>query len=748
MVATTEGLGVRGAMRAPPLLLTKMHPPPQRAQTVVRDRLVERLRASPEVRLTVVAAPAGYGKTTLLGTWRELEAETRPVAWLTLDEGDNDPVVLWSYILAALRTACPELGVTSSPDVLGAPHILDLFLPVLVNELAALGDAAIVLDDFHRLTNGPARDSIAWLVERAPSTFRVVLATRTEPALPLASLRAHGDLLELRADELGFTSAEADVLLNDRLDLGLDLLETADLVARTEGWPTGLYLAALSARAAADPHEFVGRFGAGSRQVVDFLMDQVLEAHDPETQALMLRTSVLGRLSGSLCDAVLEQTGSEELLEALARTNLFLIPLDDCSEWYRFHHVFASLLRVELEHREPGLAPTLHRRASAWHRDHGSVTEAIEHAIQAEAFDEAGDLIAAAWADYMHVNREATVLGWLERFPRERLNGDARLLLASAWVNTLSGQREAAAEAMAAIELMGRLDEGPLPDGFSSIEASLVTLRGFVMWGDVGAGMHYSRRAAELEGPESPWRPTICASLGLQTYHTGDFDESEAWFGESVELARSRGQWSIASFALAFRSLVAGDDGRFDDQRLLAEEAVDLARRYGFEGTDGAPSLAAGAALATQQRFEEALAMLERSLGMLRAHHHPLPIAIGLYHYIAVLQAMSRPQEANDAIAEANAILGGCPDPGLWPKRLAALERPRQPPRRNGTGTLSVRELSILRMLTGTLSERDIGRELYLSQNTVHSHVRSIYRKLGVSSRSAALDRARELNHL
>ena len=215
-------IGVRGAMRAPPLLLTKMHPPPQRAQTVVRDRLVERLRASPEVRLTVVAAPAGYGKSTLLGTWRELEAETRPVAWLTLDEGDNDPVVLWSYILAALRTACPELGVTSSPDVLGAPRILDLFLPVLVNELAALGDAAIVLDDFHRLTNGPARESIAWLVERAPSTFRVVLATRTEPALPLASLRAHGDLLELRADELGFTSAEADVLLNDRLDLGLD----------------------------------------------------------------------------------------------------------------------------------------------------------------------------------------------------------------------------------------------------------------------------------------------------------------------------------------------------------------------------------------------------------------------------------------------------------------------------------------------------------------------------------------------
>ena len=234
------------------------------------------------------------------------------------------------------------------------------------------------------------------------------------------------------------------------------------------------------------------------------------------------------------------------------------------------------------------------------------MSEAIEHAVEAEAFDEASDLIAAAWVDYMHVSREATVLGWLERFPRELLNGDARLLLASAWIYTLLGQREAAAEAMAAIELMGRLDEGPLPDGFSSIEAGLVTLRGFVMWGDVGVGMRHSRRAAELEGRESRWRPVICASLGLQTYHAGDFDQSEAWFGESVELARSRGQWSIASFALAFRSLVAGDDGRLDDQRLFAEEAVDLEREYGLEETEGAHLLASGAALATQQRFEEA----------------------------------------------------------------------------------------------------------------------------------------------
>ena len=379
--------------------MTKLHPPAGRTQTLARDRLFERLRAGAGTKVTLVAAPAGCGKTTLLGTWREAEEATRPVAWLSLDEGDNDPVVLWSYVLAALRGECPTLEVTASPELVGASRIVDTFLPELVNELTALGDAALVLDDFHRLTSGPARDSVAWFIDRAPSTFQLVVATRSEPALPLAALRAHGELLEVRAEDLGFTPAEADVLLNDRLELELEPEYVHDLVERTEGWAAGLYLAALSLRAVDDRHAFVSRFGGGSRYVVDFLVDEVLEAHDPEMQALMLRSSVLERLCGSLCDAVVEQEGSDELLAALSRANLFLLPLDDRGEWYRFHHLFAQLLRVELEHREPGLAPTLHRRAFTWHRDNGLVDQAIEHALKADAFAEAGDLIATTWIE-------------------------------------------------------------------------------------------------------------------------------------------------------------------------------------------------------------------------------------------------------------------------------------------------------------------------------------------------------------
>jgi LuxR family transcriptional regulator, maltose regulon positive regulatory protein len=294
------------------------------------------------------------------------------VASLPLNTGDNDPVVLWSYILAALERALPALHIDAVPEQVGASRILKVVLPELINQLAAAGDAALVLDDFHRLSAGPARESIAAFADSAPASFQLVLACRSEPALPIAAMRAHGALLELRAEELSFTPDEASSLLNDRLELGLETEYVDDLVARTEGWAAGVYLAALSLRGVEDRNAFISRFGGASRHVVDFLVDEVLEAHDPEAQELMLRSSVLERLSGPLCDAVLERQNSAASLAALSRTNLFLVPLDDREEWYRFHHLFAQLLRVELEHREPGLAPTLHRRAYEWHRDHGS----------------------------------------------------------------------------------------------------------------------------------------------------------------------------------------------------------------------------------------------------------------------------------------------------------------------------------------------------------------------------------------
>ncbi len=388
-VALRTGGTLQQPARPPPLLKTKLHPPAGREQTVVRDHLLERLSAPAGAKLTVVAAPAGYGKTTLLGDWCESAAPGVRIAWLSLDEGDNDPVVLWSYAIEALTRGCPGLGVTAATE-LGTAHIMDVVLPELINALTALGEVALVLDDFHRLTSGPARDSIAWFVDHVSANFQLVISTRNEPALPLGALRAHGELLELRAADMGFTAPEADLLLNDRLSLDLDREDIEALVERTEGWPAGIYLAALSLQAADDRHQFVSRFNGENRHIVDFLVDEVLNAHDSETQTLMLRSSVLGRMCGPLCDAVLEQDGSSERLVELSRTNLFLVPLDDRREWYRFHQLFAQLLRVELEQREPGLAPTLHRRAHAWHRERGTTAEAVEHALAAEPASRGG----------------------------------------------------------------------------------------------------------------------------------------------------------------------------------------------------------------------------------------------------------------------------------------------------------------------------------------------------------------------
>ena len=427
----------------PMLIATKLRPPAIRDQVVPRERLLEQLRPGSDPALTLVICPAGFGKTTLLAAWYQAETARRPVAWLTMDEADNDPVVLWSYVIEALRRVCPAVSLPAIPQLAEAACVTDVVLPRLVNELNGQGEVVLILDDFHRLS-GAALDSMAWFIEQAPSGLRLVLSTRVEPILPLALLRARGELIELRLGDLRFTPGEADEFLNGRLGLGLERQDVEALVDRTEGWPAGLYLAALSLSRDADRHDFVTRFGTSpSRHVNDFLEAEVLQAHDPPTQALMLRSSILGRLCGPLCDAVLEQQDSAVMLDELARTNLFLVPLGDQGGWYRFHPLFAQLLRRELGRRAPGVVPALHRRAYSWHRDHGTTEEAIYHAIEAGEYAAAAGLVEATWGKYRNNGGYSTVLGWLGRFPDEILAGDIRLLLVEAWVLTWGCQEEA-----------------------------------------------------------------------------------------------------------------------------------------------------------------------------------------------------------------------------------------------------------------------------------------------------------------
>ena len=742
---------MRQGAEQPVLVGTKLHPPPVREETIARERLVACLRSGSDRRLTLVACPAGFGKTTLLAAWREAEAARKPVAWLTLDEGDNDPVVLWSYVIEALRRAGPAVASAVPARPVVAP-VVEAVLPGLVNELDGVGEITLILDDFHRLSSVPARASVQWFIDHAPPGFQLVLASRTEPVLPVAALRAHGELLELRADDLRFTPEEADAFLNGRLGLGLTPGDVEGLAGKTEGWPAGLYLAALSLQHAADRHALVSRFGGSNRHVIDFLVTEVLDAHDPPAQALMLHTSVLDRLSGPLCDAVLEQQGSAAMLDTLSRTNLFLVRLDDEGGWYRFHHLFAQLLRVELQRREPGLAPVLHRRAYAWHRDHGTAGEAIQHAIAAGAYAEAAELIQGCWISYANTCRYDTVLAWLQRLPGEILDGNAQLLLIQAWVLSLSARREEAALAIAAAERLGDLGDlgaGPLPDGFSSGEASLTMLRACFPWGDVGAQLDNARRAAKLEGPGSPWRPLACWAVGTGLYFRGEPGEADRWFAESAALAAASGQWLAGEASLAYRSWIAGERGRLEEQRVLAEAAAGFVPEHGTGKVIGPAPLALGVSLAARGRPGEALPLIDSGIAFSRTFGQPIQLANALLGRAPVLRALGEHQRAAEAIAEARSILGSCPDPGILAGRLAALDRPPQIcPVRSGDQELTQQELRVLKLLHGDLSQRDIGRELYVSHSTVHSHVRAIYRKLAVSSRAGALHRGRQLGLL
>ncbi len=745
---SAAGSGGHEGVEQPTLVGTKLRAPQVREQSIPRERLQECLRRGSDRRLTLVACPAGFGKTTLLSAWYETEAARRPVAWLTLDEGDNDPVVLWSHVIGALRRVNPDVAGATSSHSLVAP-VIDLVLPGLVNELDGQGEISLILDDFHRVSSEPARASVRWFIEHAPPGLHVVLATRTEPSLPVASLRAHGELLELRAADLRFTYQEADAFLNGRLGLDLTAEDVEGLVDKTEGWPAGLYLAALSLQPATDRHALVRTFGGSNRHVVDFLVTEVLEAHPQPAQALMLHTSILERLTGPLCDAVMDQEGSAEMLDELLRSNLFLVPLDDEAGSYRFHQVFAQLLRVELERREPGLAQALHRRAYSWHRDHGTTDEAIQHAVAAEAYDKAIELIETFWIRYANTWKYDTVLAWLRQLPDEVLTSEVHLLLIQAWVLSLSARQEEAARAIAAVERLGDLDVGPLRDGFGSAGASLTMLRAGFPWGDVGAQLESARRAAELESPGSPWRPLACWALGMGLYFVGERDEADEWFAESAALAPASAQWLSGTSSLAFRSLIAGERGHVENQRILAETAAQFGRAHGTEEAVGPVPLALGVSLAARGRPEEALPLIEHGVALARIFAQPIQLAYALLCEVPVLRAVGEHKAATAAIADARSVLDRCPDPGVLAGTLSTLGRPahvRRAPHEDFD--LTPRELGVLKLLRSDLSERDIGRELYVSYYTVHSHVRSIYRKLAVSSRAGALERSRELGLL
>ncbi len=447
MADAPSSLGPGRSVQGIPLLTTKLYIPPARPGLVPRPRLTQRLNQGLDRKLILISAPAGFGKSTLLSEWRTTSpASEMPFDWVSLDERDNDPVRFWTYVIAALEGVEPKLSegagavfraLQSSPS--------ESALEMLINDLATVRhDFALVLDDYHVITNEAIHQSLTFLIEYMPPQMRLAIASRTEPPLSLTFLRGRGQLAELRGDDLRFTPDETAEFLNQVMGLDLTPEQIVALDARTEGWIVGLQMAAISMHGQDDLSELIAEFSGDNRYILDYLIEQVLGCQTGQIQTFLLQTSILDQMCGSLCEAVTGQEDGQVTLEALESANLFLIPLDNRRRWYRYHHLFVDVLSNRLRQAEPDLVPELHCRASEWYEENGLLEEAIDHAIAARDFDKAADLVAEVY-EAMRVQTDNPFLRqWLAILPEAEVRSRPRLCQAKAILLSFTGQFQTA----------------------------------------------------------------------------------------------------------------------------------------------------------------------------------------------------------------------------------------------------------------------------------------------------------------
>jgi LuxR family maltose regulon positive regulatory protein len=714
--------------------------------------LLKLLKEASDCRLTLVSAAAGYGKTTLLSQWHRAEDGSMPFVWVSLDEQDNDPVRLWRHIVAAVRQVVSEEAFGAEVLVgMSVPGqgLVEIVLPVLINEIAELPlQIVIVLDDYQLVTEGDCHESVAFFVDHLPENIHLILSSRSDPQLPLGRLRARGELNEIRTEQLAFSEEEAATLLNEKMGLDIDRDDLRLLMNRTEGWPAAIYLASLSLQKRENTHAFIESFRGSSRYIVDLLGEEVLASLPGDVREFLLMTSVLRRMTGPLCDAVVGKEGSGKLLRELARSNLFVVPLEGQDHYYRYHHLFADLLLYELRSSHPELVPVLHSRASPWLEDAGFFESAVRHAIAAEDHERVGILIARHWFEYVFAGQSATVEWSLGALPEDFINADAALVLVKAWISALHGRREERDHYMTLAEVSSY--EGRLPDGTASVESGVATIRATFTYGGIQSIVDAGRQAAALD-PEltSPWAGLVRLGLGHGLYLSGDSSGARKPLEEALVLTRA--DKPVVRMAVLFSlSNVALDEGRLEEAEARAREARELVERFQLHRVPQATLayIALGRVLAQRGDLAGAQVELEKGLSVRRRFTALSPWAtlIGLLALAPVHLALGDRTEALQALAEARTILEPfADDAGIFPELIERQERKlRTSKERNGhlNGELTERELAVLRLLNSELSASQMGDSLYVAASTVRTHIKSIYRKLGVSSRKEAVKEA------
>ncbi len=619
---------------APPLLSTKLHAPRRRRGLVERPRLTDRLVEATLPSLTIVAAPAGFGKTTLLADWSaSSEREGRSTAWLSLDARDNDPTVFWSYVIAAVQTAAPAAGQDASA-LLGSSQPLESVVASLLNDLAGVThEVVLVLDDYHVIESAELHETVAFLLERLPPQVHLVLGGRADPPLPLARLRARGELLEVRAADLRFTTDEAAAYFNDAMGLHLGSGDVDALEARTEGWIAALQLAALSMQGRDDTSGFIASFAGDDRFVVDYLAEEVLERQAEDVRSFLLDTAIMDRFTGALCDAVTGGRGGRAMLERLDRANLFLVPLDDRRLWYRYHHLFAEVLRARLADEQPERVDELHRRASAWYEAADDRPEAIAHALAGHDTERAAMLIELAAPALFRTRQEATARRWLTALPEELFAMRPVLSIERIGALMVSGEIAGVASLLEGIErwLDPAVDAAMAPIVFDHAEfarlpAQVQVYRAALalIAGDTEGTIDHANRALELADPADHLRRGSAAALvGLALWTIGDLAAASRRYAESIENLTAAGNVSDVlgcSIAVADLQLT---QGRLGDATRTYQRGLELAAAHGV--VRGTADMHVGLATVLLERNDLSAAAHHLEAGTLLGEQAGLP---------------------------------------------------------------------------------------------------------------------------